>query len=153
MWCNTPVEIFFHHSKQFLNSSVLMSFSASAIFCFTSFTSAKCFPLRTFLSSRFGQDQMHKEGGAQNMPVFGQKPLNTRRSVVRCTRKSPIMKWAKALRESSKKIHWSSAWIHWTSLKKFNAASHNNASWYTDIDGFLEHWPSGRSLCYPGPTL
>ena len=41
-----PSRQFFHCSKQFLNSSILMPFSASAIFCFTSSTSAKCFPLR-----------------------------------------------------------------------------------------------------------
>ena len=28
--------------------NILMPFSASAVFCFTSSTSAKCFPLRTF---------------------------------------------------------------------------------------------------------
>ena len=38
----------FHCSEQFLNSLSLMPFSASAIFCFTSSTSAKHFPLRTF---------------------------------------------------------------------------------------------------------
>ena len=40
---------FFHYSKQFLNSSMLMPFSASAIFCFTFSTLAKSFPLRTVL--------------------------------------------------------------------------------------------------------
>ena len=48
---------FSHCSKQFLNLSILMPFSASAGFfflvlvflvCFTSSTSTKCFPLRTF---------------------------------------------------------------------------------------------------------
>ena len=38
----------FHCSKQFLNLSILMPFSASAVFCFTSSILAKCFPLRTF---------------------------------------------------------------------------------------------------------
>ena len=33
------------------------------------------------------------------------------------------------------------------------AASHNNASWYTDTDGFLEHLPCGGSLYYKGPAL
>ena len=36
------------------------------------------------------------------MPIFGQKLLNTQRSVGRSTCKSAIMKWAKALKESSK---------------------------------------------------
>ena len=34
-----------------------------------------------------------------------------------------------------------------------NMASHNNAIWYTDLDGFLEHSPSGGSLYYKGPPL
>ena len=52
------------------------------------------------------------------------------------------MKWANELKESSKK----------NSLKP-NAASHNNAHWYIDTDGFLEHSPSGGSLLYKGPAL
>ena len=39
----------FHCLKQYLNSSILMTFSASAVFCFTSSKVAKCFLLRTFL--------------------------------------------------------------------------------------------------------
>ena len=34
-----------------------------------------------------------------------------------------------------------------------NAASHNNASQYTDTDGFLEHLPNRGSLYYKGSTL
>ena len=41
-------DVFFHCSKQFWNLSILMPVSASAIFCFTSSTSAKLFFLRTF---------------------------------------------------------------------------------------------------------
>ena len=37
---------FLHCSKQFLNLSILVPFSASAVFCFTSSTSAKHFLLR-----------------------------------------------------------------------------------------------------------
>ena len=43
--------------------------------------------------------------------------------------------------ESSKKIHWS------------QTDSYNNSSWYTDIDGFLEHSPSEGSLYCKVPTL
>ena len=32
-------------------------------------------------------------------------------------------------------------------------ASHNNARWYSDADGFLEHSPSGGNLYYQGLTL
>ena len=38
--------IFSHCSKQFLSLSILMPFSAFCSFCFTSSTSATCFPLR-----------------------------------------------------------------------------------------------------------
>ena len=34
-----------------------------------------------------------------------------------------------------------------------HAASHNDASWGTDRDEFLEHSPSRGSLYYKGPTL
>ena len=44
----TYQDIVFHCSKQFLNLSILMPFSVSAFFCFTSSTWAKCLPLRTF---------------------------------------------------------------------------------------------------------
>ena len=71
--------------------------------------------------------------------IFAQKLLSTQGVVGRCAGKSLIMKWANALKESKKK----------NSLKQ-NAASHNNASWYTDTDGFLEHSPS---LYYKEPAL
>ena len=38
---------FFHCSKRFLNLLIWVPFSASAVFCFTSSTLAKCFPLKT----------------------------------------------------------------------------------------------------------
>ena len=75
--------------------------------------------------------------------VSGQKLLMTQRGVGRCAGETPVMKWASVLKDSSKK-----------NLLKPNAASHNNASWYTDTDGFLEHSPStGGSLYYKGPAL
>ena len=70
-----------------------------------------------------------------------QKQPNTQLSVGRSTHKSPIMKWVKLLKESSK-----------NSLK-LNAGSHNTTSWYTDTDGFLEHSPSRGSLYYKGLAL
>ena len=36
---------------------------------------------------------------------------------------------------------------------KPNSATHNNASWCTDADGFLEHSPSWGSLYYKGPVV
>ena len=38
-------------------------------------------------------------------------------------------------------------------LLKPNTASHNNASWYSDTDGFLEHSPIGGNLYYKEPTF
>ena len=52
------------------------------------------------------------------------------------------MRRANALKRSSKK----------NSLKT-NTASHNDASWCTGTDGFLEHSPSGGSLSYKGSAL
>ena len=48
------LRLFPHCSKYFLNMSILMPFIVFLqffFFCFTSFTSAKRFPLRTFFSS------------------------------------------------------------------------------------------------------
>ena len=69
------------------------------------------------------------------------KTLTTQRSVGRCACKSPIMKWANTLKSLQK-----------NSLK-LDTASHNNTSWYTDTDGFLEHSPSRGSLHFKGPAL
>ena len=96
-------DVFFHCSKQFLNLSVSMPFSASGIFCFTSSTLAKCFPLRTFFilgnkKKLFGVRSDELGGwGTGGHAIFGQKLLNTQHSVGRCAGKSPIMKWANAL--------------------------------------------------------
>ena len=85
---------------------------------------------------------MNREGGAQGHSSFGLKLLNTQHSVGRDARKSPIMKWENVFKESSK-----------TYSLKPNAASHNNASWYTDTDGLLQHSPSRGGLCYKGSYL
>ena len=70
------------------------------------------------------------------------KLMNTHCDMGRYACKSLIMKWANVLKESSKK----------NSLK-LNAASHNNASWYTDTHGFLEHSPSGQKPVLQGEIL
>ena len=138
---------FFHCSKQFLNSSILMPFSASVVFCFTSPTLTKRFSLRTFFhpgkqkKCHSGRDHVTREGGAWGHAGFGQKLQNTQCGVGRCAHKSPIVKWVNALKESSKK-----------SLKR-NVDSHPTTGWYTATDGFLELSPSGGNLYYLGPTL
>ena len=139
---------FFFSSKQFLDSSVLMAFSVSAVFYFTSFALAKGFPLRTFLIQGNKQKKccLGREirgavrVGHKGQVIFGQKLLNTRHTVSRRAHKSPIMKWANTLSLQKPSL-------------KLNTASQNRASWYTDTDGFLEHSPRGGSLYYKGPTL
>ena len=56
------------------------------------------------LKSYYGCDRVNRESGTRGHAIFGQKLLNTQHSVGRCTYKSPIMKWAKMLKESSKKF-------------------------------------------------
>ena len=143
---------FFHCSKLFLNSLILMSFSVLAIFLFYLFHMGKMFPFEDFFMAGGGGRGINRSHsgwrgrvGYGGHAVFSQKLQNTQRGVGRCTCKSPIMKWANMLKESSKKIQ--------INLLKPNAASHNTTSWYTDTDEFLEHSRSGESLCYKEPTL
>ena len=121
---------FSHCSKQFLNLSTLMLFRASAVFCFSSFTLAKHSPLKIFSI----QENLKKSR------TFGQEPLKTQHNVGRCTCKLPIRKWANGLSLQKNSL-------------KLNAASHNNASWYTDTDGSLKPSLSRGRLYYKGPTL
>ena len=67
-------------------------------------------------------------------PFFGHKQLNIQHGVGRCAHKSRTTKWGNTFRVFKK-----------NSLKQ-NTASHNNASWCTDTDGFLERSPSRESL-------
>ena len=134
---------FFHCSKQFL-----MSFGASAVFCFSSSTSTKCFLLRNFViwgnkKAARGEIGWIRRLGPRGHAIFGQKLLDTQHGVGRCAHKPPIMKWANAWKEPSKKKN----------PLKPNSASHHNASWCTGPDGFLEHPPSRGSLYYKGPAL
>ena len=99
---------FFRCSKQFLNLSIFMPFSVSAVFCFTSSTSSKCFPLKTFFI--WGNKHKVSEGEIRSMgraghgghATFGPEPLSTQHGVGRCAGQSPAMKWANALTESAK---------------------------------------------------
>ena len=99
---------FFRCSKQFLNLSIFMPFSVSAVFCFTSSTSSKCFPLKTFFI--WGNTQKVSEGEIRSMgraghgghATFGPEPPSTQHGVGRCAGQSPAMKWANALTESAK---------------------------------------------------
>ena len=90
-----------------LNQFLCLLKGASDIFCFTSSTSAKSFPLRTFFQP--GKQKVtlavNRVGGAGGHTIFGQKLVNIQLLVGRCARKSPIMKWANTLNNYSKKFH------------------------------------------------
>ena len=73
--------------------------------------------------------------------MFGQKLLNTQAV------------WAGVLSIAHKEMGKHTERVFRKNSLKPNAASYNNASWCTDTNGFLEHSPSGGSLCYKGPTL
>ena len=117
----------------------LVDFDAcsTAVFCFTSSTSAKCFPLRTLFIR--GHTQKVTQGeigwigrvGHRGHAVF---------LIKNCWTVSVV--WADALVNHPS---WNGQ-TPWKSLQKDslkpNAASHHNASWCTGTDGFLEHSPS-----------
>ena len=73
----------FHCSRQFLNSSISVPFSASAIFSFTFSTSAKCFPWRTFFhpgKQAEGKEKsrgVNREGRAWESCRFWSETLST----------------------------------------------------------------------------
>ena len=100
---------FFHCSKQFLNSLILIPFSASIIFCFTSSSLGKCLLLRTFFiqgnkKKSLGARLVNREVRHGGHYVFGEKMLSIQHGVSRYTGKSPIMKCADMLKGSSKKF-------------------------------------------------
>ena len=100
---------FFYFSKQFLNLLILLPFSTSAVFCFTSSTSAKPLPLRTYFI--WGNKKKCWSGwigrvGHRSRAIFGRKLQNTQHGVGRSVHKSPIMKLVTRWRVF-KKIHWS----------------------------------------------
>ena len=101
----------FHCSKQFLNSSIFIPFSASAVcFLFHPFHMEKMFPLEDFFhlgkhkKVSWGEMQWLGQVGHRGHVIFGQNLLNIQHGVGRCTSKSTIMKWANVLKESLKKF-------------------------------------------------
>ena len=100
IWCNTPIDMVFHFSKSIWTHQ-LMPFSASAVFFFLLFHIRRTFPIESFFSPRetekssLGQGQVNRQGGAWGLSCFGWKTAATC-SAGRCTRESPIMKWANA---------------------------------------------------------
>ena len=105
----------FFTAQKFLNSSILMPFSASTIFVsplphqqnvslWGLFSTAE-----TKEKIAWGKIMWIGRVGHRGQAIFGQKLLNTQSSAGRCVHESPIpMEWANMLKESKKKkIHWS----------------------------------------------
>ena len=112
---------FFHCSKQFLNSLVLMPFSASAIFCITSSTLANISLWGDFSSGKKKLPRVrlgNKEDGTQARRHFWS---NTKCSLGRGACKSPTMKWGNALKETSKKF---------TKAERSLSQQHQLVQWY-----------------------
>ena len=141
-------DIFFHSSKQFLNSPIFMPFRASATF----FVSPPPHWQNVSLWGNFfiWRNKKNVSGGEigwigrvghRGHAILGQKLLKIQHGVGRCMHKSHIIKWQTHRRIFRK-----------NSLKP-NTASHNSASWYTDRDGLLEHSPNGGNMYCKGPAL
>ena len=105
------LRLFFYCSKQFLNSLILMPFGASAFFFVPPLPHWQnvslwglFHPGKQKEKVTWGESVWIGRVGHRGHAVFGQKLLNTQCGVGRCARKSPIMKWANTLKESSKKF-------------------------------------------------
>ena len=149
IWYNTPIETFFptaqnsFQTHRFWCGLVLLLFLVSPFpywqnislwgLFFLIWGNSKCL---------LGQDWENIESGGMGIMPF---------LVKNCWTLSVV--WAHALLNHPS---WHGQ-IHWKSLQKNslkpNAAFHNNTSWYTDTDGFLEHSPSEGSLYYKGLIL
>ena len=123
-------DIFFHCSKQSLNSLILMLFSASAFFVCLFYLSHMG---KTFLFENFFH--LNKQ---QQKVIWGEIRWIGR--VRHCWTLSVV--WAGEL-INHPSWHGQTCWksVQKNSLKT-DRASHSNANWYTDTDGFLEHAPS-----------
>ena len=146
IWCHTLIEMFFLQLKTI---SELVDFDDFWCFChllFHLFHISKRF-LSFFIWENkkktvvLGEIRWTGRLGNGGHAVFGQK----------CWTCSVV--WAGALVNHPS---WNGQ-VWWKSLQKnslkLNTACHSNATWYTDMDGFLEHSPSRESLYRKGPAL
>ena len=150
----TYLNIFFHCSEQFLKSSILMLFSASAIFLFHLFHLGKTFPFEDFFHLGKQKQSLGVRSGEQGGWGIGVMLI----LVKNCCTLSTV--WASVLVNHPS---WSEQpcahsffeRIFKKNSLKLNTASHNNASWYTDTDGFLEHTQWGKPVLQgdKGPAL
>ena len=115
-------------SEQFLNSSILMPFSASAVFV-SPLPHWQNVSLWGHFSPKVRSDEYGGWGAGSS--CFSSK---TAEHSAQCGQ----VHWWITHHEMDKSVE-SSKQISLT----LNAASHNNAIWYTDTAGFLEHSSSG----------
>ena len=112
------------------NSSIFMSFSASAIFVsplphWQSISLWELFSLGETKKVARGEVRWIGRVEHRGHFGFGQKLLNTQHDVSRYTYKSPIMKWANMLTESSKKLN---------ETKKSSLSQHHQLGhWYRRV--------------------
>ena len=137
IWCNTSTKTFFHCSKQFLNLSIFMLFSAPAFFVclFHFFHICITFPFEGFFrpgkqtnkNVTWGEIRWIRRVGHGGHGVL----------VENCWTLSVV--WTGAFGNHSS---WNGQ-TSWKGLQKNSlnqdAASHDSSSWYTDADKFLEH--------------
>ena len=104
-------DAFFNCSKHFWIHWFWCLLVLLLFFCVTSSTSAKRFPLRIFCI-RGNKKVTQADGeigwiGLGSCCFWSKTAEHSVQCVDRCAYKSPIMKWANELKESSQKIHWS----------------------------------------------
>ena len=130
-------DVFSTAQNSFWTHLILMPFSAKPVWGLFSSGETKL--------SLWGSDQVNRAVGAQGSCCFWSKP-------------DECSVWCKQVGALVNHPAWNGQ-MCWKSLQKkknslkLTVASHNNASWYADTDGFLEHSPSGGSLYNKGPTL
>ena len=103
-----PIENFFHCSSfwtcQFWCLLVFLPFFVSPLPYQQNVSLWGLFSLRKQKEVTWGKTGWIGRVGLGGHYVFGQKLLNTQCNVGRCARKSPILKWANSLKESSNKF-------------------------------------------------
>ena len=124
---------------------VLRDFSASAVFCFTSSISTKCFPFRAFL--HLGKQTKKKllaarEGRAwRSCHSWSKTAEHLAQGTGRRACKSRIMKWANG--------HWKSLQKKFTE-REHSPSQHQLVHWYRRDPRTLTEW---GGLYYKGSTL
>ena len=132
---------FFHCSKQFLNSLILMPFK-KAFLPFSVFWIGKESFENSFHSGKKSLLRV-RLGEYAGWNIVGMPYL-----VKHCWTRSTV--WAGALINTHHEMS-----KHAECSKKFTEAKHslsNSTTWYTDTEGFMKLSPSRGSLYYKGPT-